>query len=74
MKFKKGELKAEEDLVRYCSKCGCPLPSNHKQKKCDSCNREDASKLHNLISIVLAGLGGVYGFGKFVLPKIIKKF
>lgn len=71
MKFKKSELRAEEDLVRYCSKCRTELPSNHKQKNCDSCNREDANKMRNGIFAVIGS--GLILLGKVVLPKIIKK-
>lgn len=71
MKFKKGEHKAKEYSVRYCEKCGCPLPSEHKQKYCDSCNREDANKWRNIFSIVF-GLLAMIGL-KIGLPRIIKK-
>lgn len=73
MKLKKGEPRAEEDLVRYCAKCGTPLPSKHKQKNCDFCNREDANTLLKGLAI-FGGTTSLFGLVKWVLPKIIKKF
>ena len=73
MKLKKGESRAEEDLVRNCAKCGTPLPSNHEQKNCDSCNRKESGQIRNVAFIILGGIGGLLGLGKYVLPKIIKK-
>ncbi len=73
MKLKKRESRAEEDLARYCAKCGTPLPSNHKQKNCDSCNREDSDNFRKGVAIAV-GTPVLIGLVKRVLPKIIKKF
>ena len=68
MKKVEGEILEE----KKCKKCGEPLPSTSKYKKCDNCRRKSAELKKNLFGCVAA----VFSLALMVVPgvnKFVKK-
>ena len=65
MKAKKNNAVFEE---RFCKKCGAPLRSANKHKRCDNCRRDRARKIREigggLLSLGLLAIPGVKHFIK----------
>lgn len=61
---------AASEQLRFCKVCHCELPSKHRGKKCDACNRESAKRWRELGTAALGTLGLA---ALAVVPKITKK-
>ena len=68
--MKKVEVEILEE--KKCKKCGEPLPSTSKYKKCDNCRRKSAELKRNLFGCV-AAVAGSLALVVPVVNKFVKK-
>lgn len=49
----------EENVPRYCKKCGAELPSTDKSKLCINCRRKKGETIRNAVLTVAAFAGTI---------------